>query len=171
MSGWDKKTATGSTGKPDFTQEKTATCYLPKGADWYDFRTGKRYRGGRDVTITTLLAEAPTFVRAGSIIPMAPPVTYAKEKPWDNLDIVVYPGADADFLLYEDEGDGYRYEQGAYTTIRLHWDDARRQLTISPREGSFPGMLQSRTFHIRMVGTQAARTVSYAGTETVVDMR
>ena len=69
------------------------------------------------------------------------------------------------------EGDGYRYEQGAYTTIRLHWDDARRQLTISPREGSFPGMLQSRTFHIRMVGTQAARTVSYAGTETVVDMR
>ena len=171
MSGWDKKAATGSTGKPDFTQEKTATCYLPKGADWYDFRTGKCYRGGRDVTITTRLSEAPTFVRAGSIIPMAPPMTYAKEKPWDNLDVVVYPGADADFLLYEDEGDGYRYEQGAYTTIRLHWDDARRQLTIGTREGTFPGMLQSRTFHVRLSGSQAARTVSYTGTETVVDMR
>ena len=63
--------------------------------------------------------------------------------------INVYPGADATFTLYDDEGDSYRYEQGAYATVELRWDDARRVLHIGKRRGSFEGMPEERTFIIR----------------------
>ena len=157
-------------GTVDFTQGKTASCYLPKGADWYDFWSGKRYRGGRDITFATTLAQTPMFVRAGSILPLAPVMMYAEERPWDNLDIVVYPGANGDFTLYEDEGDGYRYEQGVYATIPFHWDDARKQLTIGTREGSFPGMLSERTFQIKTVGSDSPKTVRYTGEKQTINL-
>ena len=59
------------------------------------------------------------------------------------------PGADATFTLYDDEGDSYRYEEGAYATIELRWDDARRTLHIGKRQGSYEGMPTERTFIIR----------------------
>ncbi len=168
MSGWDKKTATGGNGLADFTQSKTATSYLPQGADWYDFWTEQRYRGGRDVTFATSLVQTPMFVRAGSILPLAPVMQYASEQKWDQLEIVVYPGADGEFTLYEDEGDGYAYEQGQYSTIQFSWNEARKQLTIGARKGSFPGMLSQRTFNVRIVGKDGTKTVRYTGTETMV---
>ena len=148
----------------DFTQPRTVTKYLPKGADWYDFWTEERYRGGQDVSIKTTLAQGPMFVRAGSILPLAPVMQYAEESKWDNLDIIVYPGADATFTLYEDEGDNYNYEKGEYATIPFTWDDARGQLTIGKRQGSFKGMLTHRKFHVRIVGKDAV-TVEYNGEE------
>ena len=33
-------------------------------------------------------------------------VQHSGEKAWDDLEIRVYPGADSQFTLYEDEGDG-----------------------------------------------------------------
>ena len=50
--------------------------------------------------------------------------------------------------LYEDEGDNYDYEHGAHSVIPMHWDDKSETLTIGDRRGSFPGMLEHRTFHI-----------------------
>ena len=94
---------------------------------------------------------------------------YVGEKPWDNLELRIYPGADGDFLLYEDEGDGYNYEKGVYTTIALHWDNRQRALTIGARQGSYPGMLTSRTFTIVLPdGTRA--TVDYNGTAKQVTL-
>jgi alpha-D-xyloside xylohydrolase len=90
------------------------------------------------------------FVRAGSILPLGPEMQYVGQQPWDNLELRVYPGADARFVLYEDEGDSYNYEHGAYTTITITWDDSRRQLTIGERQGAFKGMLTQRRFTIVM---------------------
>ena len=90
----------------------------------------------------------PLFVRAGSIVPMGPDVEYASEKAADPIQTRVYSGANGSFVLYEDEGDNYNYEKGAHATIRFDWDDAAKKLTIGAREGSFPGMLEHRTFHI-----------------------
>jgi alpha-D-xyloside xylohydrolase len=73
---------------------------------------------------------------------------WSDEKPADDLLLVVYAGADADFTLYEDDGLTYAYEKGAFSTIGLHWNDAERTLTIGRREGSFPEMLKERTFRI-----------------------
>jgi alpha-D-xyloside xylohydrolase len=64
------------------------------------------------------------YVKAGSILPIGPKVHYATEKKWDNLEILVYEGANGEFTLYEDENDNYNYEKGAYTTITFSWNDA-----------------------------------------------
>ena len=166
MTGWDKKEAKadGGVGQVNWNEKKTVKKYLPKGADWYDFWTNERYRGGQTVTLTTSLDRVPMFVRAGSILPLGPEMQYVGEKTWDNLEIRVYPGADASFTLYEDEGDNYNYERGVYATISMQWNDKTRTLVIGQRKGQYPGMLQSRRFTIVLPdGTQ--KTVDYNGSE------
>ena len=88
---------------------------------------------------------------------------YVGEKSWENLELRVYPGADADFLLYEDEGDNYNYEKGVYATIAFHWSNASRQLTIGERKGTYPGMLKERQFTV-VLPDGTTKTVSYNGT-------
>ena len=150
MTGWDRKELKIENGelKIDWTATKTATKYLPKGATWYDFWTGKQYKGGQSVTLETQLNRVPMFVRAGSIVPMGPEMQYVGEKSWDNLELRVYPGADGEFVLYEDEGDGYNYEKGAYTTISIKWNDRTQTLTIGDRQGQYKDMLQQRRFTV-----------------------
>ena len=87
---------------------------------------------------------------------------YTNEKPWDNLDIVIYPGANAEFVLYEDEGDNYNYEKGVYSTITFKWNDKTSTLTIDKRQGSFPGMLTTRKFNIRIAGS-IGESINYDG--------
>ncbi len=161
--------ADGSADYPpvDFTPVMSVTKYLPKGAAWYDFHTEQRYEGGHEVTLSTTLDRVPMMVRAGSILPLAQEAEYVAEKAWDHLELRVYPGADADFTLYEDEGDNYNYERGLYTTIDMHWNDRTRTLTIGRRQGQYPGMLQRRAFsvHIAGEGAQSMKTVKYAGEE------
>ena len=154
----------------DFSRPASATKYLPQGSDWYDFYTEQRHPGGQDVTLQTPFHQAPMMVRSGSILPLAPVMQYAGEHAWDNIDIVVYPGRDATFTLYEDEGDSYRYEQGAYSTIAFQWNDKKQELTIARRQGQFPGMLAQRTFRVRLAGTQQVKTVTYNGTAMKVKM-
>ena len=128
------------------------------------------YRGGRDVTISSAIDRTAMFVKAGSILPLAPVMQYATEKQWDNLDIVIYPGSNATFLLYEDEGDNYNYERGAYSTIEMKWDNKKRTLTIDSRKGNFPGMMTNRKFNIRIAGTEDVKTVNYNGTAIDITM-
>ncbi len=130
----------------DFSPERSSTVYLPKGTDWYDFWTGERLKGGQTISRPTHIETIPLYVRAGGIVPLGPDVQYTSEKPWDNLEIRVYPGADGHFTLYEDEGDTYRYEDGAFSTILFSLKG--RVLTIGRRQGSFDGMLANRNFRI-----------------------
>ena len=166
MTGWDaKQPAAGDSNVAaaiDWSTPKTVTKYLPKGTLWYDFWTGKSYRGGQSVTLQTSLDRVPMFVRAGSILPLGPEMQYTGEKPWDNLELRLYPGADGTFTLYEDEGDTYRYEQGIYATIRFDWNDQARTLTIAERQGSYPGMLSSRQFTV-ILPDGTTKTISYHG--------
>ena len=156
----------------------TRRLYLPK-CDMVRLldrqQTGRRHddrcRGSAAISI-------PLYVRAGSILPMGPDLQYAAEKPADPIELRVYRGADGEFTLYEDENDGYNYEKGAYATIPIHWNDAEQTLTIGERKGKFPGMLESRTFHVVFVsenhgdGIDAAdhadKTVRYSGQSVAV---
>jgi hypothetical protein len=94
----------------------------------------------------------PVHVRAGSIVPFGPELQWTGEKPADPVTLFVYAGADGAFTLYEDDGLTYSYEKGAFARIPLRWNDAAGTLTIGKREGSFPGMLASRTFEVVLVG-------------------
>jgi alpha-D-xyloside xylohydrolase len=173
MTGWDRNEVKSEGVKSeqlDWTVSKSATKYLPKGALWYDFWTNKTYKGGQQVTLQTAIDRVPMFVRAGSILPLGPEMQYVGEKTWDNLEIRVYPGADGQFILYEDEGDSYNYEKGAYTTIPFSWNDKAYNLTIGARKGSFPGMLQSRQFSL-VLPDGISKTVIYDGTPLTIMLK
>jgi alpha-D-xyloside xylohydrolase len=131
---------------------KTRSVYLPAGTSWYDFWTGKQHTGGARETFPAPIESIPLLVKAGAIVPMGPKVQYAAEKPADPIELRVYPGADSNFVLYEDQNDTYAYEKGVYATIAMHWDDGKKTLTIGARKGKFPGMLNTRTFKVVLVG-------------------
>ncbi len=152
---------------PDWKQPKTAVKYLPKGTRWYDFWTNQTYKGGQDINLQTALNRVPMFVRAGSILPLGSVMQYTGQQAWDKLEIRVYPGADGTFTLYEDEGDNYNYEQGVFSTITFSWDESRQVLTIGSRQGSFPGMLNSRLFHV-VWPDGTSKDIKYEGEEITV---
>jgi alpha-D-xyloside xylohydrolase len=127
--------------------------YLPKGCDWYDFHTGERHHGGQTLTAAAPLESIPVFVRAGTILPLGPVIQSTSENPTEPIELRVYPGADADFSLYDDACDTYGYEQGEFAITPMHWDDAKRQLTLGPRQGNFPGMAATQHFHIAAADT------------------
>ena len=170
MTGWDRQDVKGQKedgSNINWLEKKSTTTYLPKGTLWYDFWTSKRYKGGQSVTVETTLHQVPMFVRAGSILPLGPEMQYVGEKKWDHLELHIYPGADGTFTLYEDEGDGYRYEEGIYTTITFHWNDKARKLTIGQRKGQYPGMLQHRKFTI-IWPDGSSQVVAYDGNEITI---
>lgn len=164
----------------DFSKTGTQDVYLPKGTKWFDFWTGEVLNGGQMVTKEVPIDIIPLYVRAGSIVPFGPKVQYSTEKKWNNLEIRIYPGADGEFVLYEDENDNYNYEKGVYSTIKFTWDDANRTLNIADREGTFPGMLKSRKFNIVVVdkengtgsaqSTKFTKSVSYGGKKKSVKL-
>jgi len=166
--------------RPAEPRPKTRTLYLPSGTPWIDFWTGETLAGGKDATVDAPIDRMPLMVRAGSIVPMGPFIQYSTEKPADPIELRIYPGADGSFTLYEDENDNYDYEKGVYATIDFHWSNLMRQLRIGARKGTFPGMLQQRTFQVVLVGKDHGtgvevtanpdRVVSYDGKEQIVQL-
>ena len=175
MEGWNKddagdgKRGTGNGGRRgiDWAAKRTHKAYLPAGADWWCFETAKKFAGGQTVEFPTTLASQPFFVRAGSVLPLGPDVQYNGEKAWDDLEVRIYPGADGEGELYEDDFDTYACENGAFTRISFRWDDKSRTLTIGRRQGEYPGMLKSRTFRL-VLPDGASRRVPYNGERTEV---
>ena len=102
--------------------------YLPQGTDWLDFWSGVRYTGGQWITADAPLEILPLFVRCGSIVPMADDEGMVHLK--------IFEGADGSFLLYQDSGDGYAYERGAYLQIPLEWKEETKELTIREAIGA-----------------------------------
>jgi hypothetical protein len=100
------------------------------------------------------------------------------QKSADPIELRVYRGANGAFTLYEDENDTYDYEKNVYATIPFSWDDATSTLTIGDRTGSFPGMLEKRTFRIVFVTENLGsggnltenvdKNVQYSGKKVVV---
>ncbi|MFC4688160.1 TIM-barrel domain-containing protein [Epilithonimonas pallida] len=171
--GWNKTDATkkeNSLSNIDFTQNKTVKVYLPVGADWFDFWTNEKYKGGQEIQKTVNLQSIPLYVKAGSIIPFGPDVQYATEKKWDNLTVKIYPGTDADFILYEDEFDNYNYEKGDYTEIPFHWNEKSKTLTIDSRKGNFKGMIEKRNFNVMLPDGQQ-KSVNYSGKKININLK
>ncbi|MDP9959570.1 glycoside hydrolase family 31 protein [Chryseobacterium lathyri] len=170
QNGWAKKEEKGpSVENVDFTQNKTMKVYLPSGSEWYDYWTNTKHKGGQEIEKTVNIQNIPLYVKAGSIIPFGPDVQYATEKKWDHLILKIYPGSDADFVLYEDEFDNYNYEKGDYTEIPMHWDNKSSTLTIGNRKGKYTGMLEKRTFTVNLPDGQQ-KTIAYSGEKIKIFM-
>lgn len=147
----------------------TWQTYLPQfAAGWYDYHSDRHYNGGQTVSTAIDRGRIPVFVKAGSILPLGQDRMSTATGDDATLDIHVYPGADASFTLYEDDGVSNDYEQGKCSRIAFQWDDARHQLVIDKRQGSFPGMASSRTFRIHCQGQQ--KTITYKGKRVTVKL-
>ena len=104
------------------------SVYLPAGSDWYNYWTNERIHGGQTITAAAPIDTIPLFVRAGSIVPLGTTVLSTQEKQ-AIASVRVYPGSDADFTLFSDDGTTYAYEKGSGSITRLHWDEAKHRLT------------------------------------------
>ncbi len=152
--------------------------YLPDTEGWFDFYTGKAMKGGWQ-TVAAPYERIPLFVREGAIIPYGPDMQYCDEKEAEEITLYVYKGHDGIFTLYEDEQVNYNYEKGAFATILFIYREADNTLTIGERQGSFPGMLQERTFRVVTVSRghpqpfdlkAKGKVVRYNGSKVVVDL-
>jgi len=159
---------------------RSRKVYLPAASDWYDLRSGKHYSGGSVTEADAPYEYMPVFVREGSIIPFGPEMQHTSGKPADPITLYVYTGADGSFVLYEDEGNNYNYENGAYSLITFTYNAGDHSLTAGARTGEFSGMLQSRTFNVVTVSANKAvqldfdrapdLTIQYNGEEITVKL-
>lgn len=142
--------------------EKGATSravYLPRGA-WYDFWSGQRVEGGREIARAVDLETIPLYVRAGTILPLGPVKQYTAEKAGAPVELVVYPGANGLFTLYDDDGTSFAFERGAFARTRCEWNEARREMTMTAVGGTQPVPQQ---FTVRLAGEVNGRTVDFSG--------
>lgn len=149
-------------------ESATRKVYLPKGALWIDYWTGKQEEGGKWIDCQSEISTLPLFVKAGSIIPTTEVAEYTNAQIGKPITINVYPGADCEFTIYEDEGDNYNYEKGAFSTIPLSWNDKKNTLTIGQREGSYEGMAAQSTIIVKT--PEGEKTITYKGKKVSVKL-
>jgi alpha-glucosidase/alpha-D-xyloside xylohydrolase len=145
--------------------EKGATSrrlYLPRGT-WFDFWTEDRVEGGREIDRKVDLATMPLHVRAGAILPLGPVRQYVDEPVDAPLSLVIYPGADGAFTLYEDDGKTFNYRKGEWMGIEMGWHEAGRLLTLRLARGSRMLPPARRTIEVRIAGGNTAKTIVFTG--------
>lgn len=140
---------------------KNRELYLPAGTNWYDLYTGKYLNGGRKTTVDAPYERMPVYVKEGSIIPYGPELQYTSQKKADTIILYVYTGKDAKFDLYEDEDTNYNYEKGLHSKITFCYNENLKTLSIGKRMGTFPGMLNERTFKIVWVSPESDKALDF----------
>ena len=153
--------------RPLFGVSRSRQVYLPQGVLWFDFWTGKSYKGGQTVAAHAPLDMIPLFVQAGAILPLTEVLQFTEERAGTCYEIHVYTGVDGRFMLYEDAGDGYEYEKGAYALMELAWLEDTATLILGARQGSFPELVQQRDcmVYFHSGAEPEMRRVLYTGEE------
>ena len=136
------------------------TIWFPEGA-WFDCATGSMYEGGRTEELHYTLAENPHYAKAGSIIPMNPATVKNLQQPCDTLVLTFIPGGDGQLRHYEDDGMSQQYKTNyAVTTVTK-----TVRVRISPREGSFAGASDNRSYELRFPAVFPPKSVKVNGKE------
>jgi len=136
------------------------SVYLPHGS-WYDYWTGERLDGGREITRPVDLETMPLYVRAGTVLPLGPVKQHTAEKVDKPLAISIYPGADSSSLLYEDDGISFDYRKGQWMGLRLNWNDSGRVLKLSLEPGSHMLPPLRRTIEVSLL--QSTKQIVFEG--------
>lgn len=149
---------------PDVGQSRQE-IWFPAG-EWFDFFTGDRILGGRKAVCYHTLEKMPLFARAGAIIPLQGDVISNGCNNPEKLEIVVFPGADGEFDLYEDDGISQAYREGAYaiTRFRTNWGGSSLTARVLPAEGCTTPLPKKRSCRILFRGVkQPVKTSVWVG--------
>jgi alpha-glucosidase len=145
----------------------TEQVWLPKG-EWIEWPTGKHFTGPVSTSRSFSIDQIPVYVKAGAVIPMAPPMSYTGERPVNPLIVSIWPlkpGESSSYALYEDSGVAVEYQHGAFdrTPIKATQTGDTLKVEIEPVEGGFPGMLRSRSYEIRLPADWPPNSVTVNG--------
>ena len=149
------------------------TVYLPGQLPWYNFWTGERINSGQTVVRQSRAGNHPAIPPGRQHFAAWSRIQYADERSSEPMELRIYPGADGHFELYDDQGDGYGYQNGKYATIGLRWNDATHVLSIGKRQGKFPGMPQHIAFKaVCGVGgkTEQSPVIIYSGAGRTISL-
>ena len=146
---------------------KARDVYLPSGM-WYDFWNHEKIAGGRVVSRNVDLATMPLFVRAGAIIPLGPVKQYTEEKVNAPSTLRVFPGADGQFELYEDDGRTFNFRRGEWMGINMRWTDKSRRLSLALSKDS--KFLGQRNFEVVIAGDSKTRSISFSGRPMTIQL-
>jgi alpha-glucosidase/alpha-D-xyloside xylohydrolase len=141
--------------------------YLPEGR-WHDLWTESVTDGGRTISRTVDLATTPLYLRAGAIIPFGPVKQYTSQPSDEPIELVIYPGADGETSLYEDDGASLAYQRGEWMRVLMAWSESTGTLTLRLADGSQLREPMPRTFRVRVAPSQETREIVFDGTPLTV---
>ncbi|GGH08964.1 TIM-barrel domain-containing protein [Silvibacterium dinghuense] len=152
--------------------DHTRLVYLPHGRDWYDFWSNDYFSGGQTILTSATLDHIPLYVPSGSILILGEVTQHTEEQPDAPYEIHVYTGANTSFTLYEDDGDSYAYEDGAFATTLISWDESTHNLTLSRRIGDFSSLVRERDYRVifHTQQGQVMRELRYSGMQHTVSI-
>ena len=142
------------------------TLYLPAGADWYDWRNDQFYTGGQTITVAAPLAEIPTFIRAGGIVPAGPLKQYVEEPVPPLMDVDLYPSAGPEtesFTIYEDDGISFDFRQGEFLRTLVTATSGASSWTVEVAEVEGSYVPEARPWTLRLHDTVAPSGVTLNG--------
>jgi hypothetical protein len=148
-----------------------ADAWVPEGT-WIDYTTKETFTGPRWVRLVGDLNRIPMLMKAGAILPLAPPASARTTGaiPKDRLILAVFPGADGAFRLYEDDGVTQVYQEGQYewTGIATHREDEDTWVVrVAPVEGRCDALPERRAFEVHLEGSRRPQRVTIDGAKTV----
>ena len=132
------------------------------------YRITEDFRGGTTAVMETPLSSFPVLVRAGSILPLSSGACSTADLKTPADELVIFSGADGSFVLYDDEGDGMGYQDGAYLSIPLRWEEEKNSLFFGNAEGTMPAGTVFQVRLIRPDGRTKTAGIRYTGTEAVL---
>jgi len=150
----------------------TEQVWLPKsdsqGGDWIEWPTGKHFAGPATVKRSFTIDQIPVYVKAGTILPMQPAMLHTGEKPVDPLIVNVWPlaaGTSSSYSVYEDSGVSVEYQKGVFarTPVKATENGDTLRVEIGPVEGSYPGMLKTRGYEVRLPADWPPESVTVNG--------
>ena len=141
--------------------------WLPAG-DWIEWPTGKHFTGPASAERRFSIEQIPVYLKAGAIVPMQPAMLYTGEKKVDPLIVNVWPlapGQTSAYSVYEDSGVSVDYQRGVFarTPIKASQNGDTLTVEIGPVEGSFPGMLKTRSYELRLPADWPPASVTVNG--------
>lgn len=135
--------------------------YLPQhtGTYWYDFNSDFIFEGGDTIKYDAPLSVLPLFVKGGTILPINTPAQFATEDNNQEIEIRIYTGENAKFILYEDDNETFDYEKNIYNEIEISWNEQLQELRFSGIRGKRKPLLKHRTFYIKVIKPVEMRQV------------
>jgi len=127
--------------------------YLPAGR-WIPLAGGNTVAGPTNLCLECDLMDLPAWQREGSIVPEIPVRQNTGKAAWPELILRVFPGRDAEFILYEDDGENLGYLRGEMTKTQVRWDERSHELSVSPSAGDFPGFSPKRRVQVALAGLE-----------------